>query len=99
MRQQTLTWLSVLLALVTTLSACGSAAPDAATVPESEAGTSSEEQLSGTISVYGAFALHPMMTVWVERTPSLWRYNLPLLNTNVFFLIAETLSKMTYRES
>jgi len=46
MRQQTLTWLSVLLALAMTLSACGTAAPDAATVPESEAGASSEEQLS-----------------------------------------------------
>ena len=99
MRKQTLTWLSVLLALAMTLSACGSAAPDAATVPESEAGTSSEEQLSGTISVSGAFALHPMMTIWAERLPSLWRYNPPLLNTNVFFLIAETLPTITHRES
>ena len=80
MRKQTLTWLSVLLVLAVTLSACGTAAPEATAVPQSEAGTSSdatqapeatqapaEEELSGTISVSGAFALYPMMTVWAEE--------------------------------
>ncbi|MBP8048402.1 MAG: substrate-binding domain-containing protein [Anaerolineales bacterium] len=74
MRKQTLTWLSMLLVLAVTLSACGTAAPVATAVPQSEASTSSnaaqapaEEQLSGTISVSGAFALYPMMTVWAEE--------------------------------
>ncbi len=74
MRKQTLTWLSILLGLAVTLSACGVAAPEAAAIPESDAGTSSdatqspaEEQLSGTISISGAFALYPMMTVWAEE--------------------------------
>ncbi len=67
MRKQTLTWLSVLLVLAVALSACGTTAPEAAAVPQSEAGTSSEEQVSGTISVSGAFALYPMMTVWAEE--------------------------------
>ena len=56
MRKQTLTWLSMLLVLAVTLSACGTAAPVATAVPQSDAGTSSnaaqapaEEQLSGTI--------------------------------------------------
>jgi phosphate transport system substrate-binding protein len=51
--------------LVVTLSACGTAAPAESTVPANEAGSSSE--LSGTISVSGAFALYPMMTVWAEE--------------------------------
>ena len=74
MRKQTLTWLSMLLVLAVTLSACGTAAPVATAVPQSDAVTSSnaaqapaEEQLSGTISVSGAFALYPMMTVWAEE--------------------------------
>ncbi len=80
MRKQTLTWLSVLLVLAVTLSACGTAAPEATAVPQTDAGTSSdatqapeatqapaEEELSGTISVSGAFALYPMMTVWAEE--------------------------------
>jgi phosphate transport system substrate-binding protein len=53
--------ISALAALVVTLSilltACGSA------VPASEA----EDTLDGTISVSGAFALYPMMTVWAEE--------------------------------
>lgn len=67
MQKQTLTCLSAVLVLAVTLSACGLAAPDAATVPANEAGTSSEGQFSGTISVSGAFALYPMMTVWAEE--------------------------------
>jgi len=67
MRKQTLPWLFVLLILAMTLSACGNAAPAESTVPESEAGSSSTNNLSGTISVSGAFALYPMMTVWAEE--------------------------------
>ena len=58
--------LSVLIALVVAasliLSACGSAATPAP-AGNAEAG----EKLSGTISVSGAFALYPMMTVWAEE--------------------------------
>lgn len=74
MQKQTLTWLSLLLVLAVTLSACGTAAPVVTTVPQSDAGISSntdqvpaEEPLSGTISISGAFALYPMMTVWAEE--------------------------------
>ncbi len=65
MQKRTLPWLSAFLVLAVTLSACGTAAPDESTVPQNEAGASSE--LSGTISVSGAFALYPMMTVWAEE--------------------------------
>lgn len=66
MRKQTLTWLSALLVLAAVLSACGNAAPAESTVPEVEASASSDE-LSGTISISGAFALYPMMTVWADE--------------------------------
>ena len=68
MRKQTLTLLSVFLILAVALSACGNSAPEAAAVPASDAAQSpSEEQLSGVISVSGAFALYPMMTVWADE--------------------------------
>ena len=68
MRKQTLTLLSVFLILAVALSACGNSAPEAAVVPVSDAAQSpSEEQLSGVISVSGAFALYPMMTVWADE--------------------------------
>lgn len=65
MRKQTLTWLSLLLVLAVTLTACGAAGSAESTSAESEAGASSE--LSGTLSISGAFALYPMMTVWAEE--------------------------------
>ena len=65
MRKQTLTWLSLLLVMAVTLSACGAAGSAEPAPAESEAGTSSE--LSGTLSISGAFALYPMMTVWAEE--------------------------------
>jgi len=65
MRKQTLTWLSLLLVMAVTLSACGAAGSAEPVPAESEAGTSSE--LSGTLSISGAFALYPMMTVWAEE--------------------------------
>ena len=46
-----------ILVLAILISACGSAATPTAT----------GEQLSGTISVSGAFALYPMMTVWADE--------------------------------
>lgn len=66
MRKRTLTLLSVLLILMLVLSACGTAGSAESTSPESDAPVSSDE-LSGTISVSGAFALYPMMTVWAEE--------------------------------
>lgn len=65
MRKQTLTWLSLFLVMAVTLSACGAAGSAESTSAESEAGTSSE--LSGTLSISGAFALYPMMTVWADE--------------------------------
>jgi phosphate transport system substrate-binding protein len=59
MRKQTLTLLSVIVAVSLLLTACGSTSPS--TNP------SAPEQLNGTISVSGAFALYPMMTVWAEE--------------------------------
>src|SRR5512141_967776 len=73
MRKQTLTLLSVLVAVSMLLTACGSAATStpAAVAPaatEASAATApTEVPLSGTISVSGAFALYPMMTVWAEE--------------------------------
>jgi len=66
MRKRILTLLSVLLILMLVLSACGTAGSAESTSPESDAPVSSDE-LSGTISVSGAFALYPMMTVWAEE--------------------------------
>ena len=79
MRKQTLTLLSVLVAISMLLTACGSAttstpaavAPAATDAPANAAPTavpaSTEAPLNGTISVSGAFALYPMMTVWAEE--------------------------------
>lgn len=66
MRKRTLTLLSMLLILMLVLSACGTAGSAESTSPESDAPVSSDE-LSGTISVSGAFALYPMMTIWAEE--------------------------------
>lgn len=49
---------SLITALVLLLSACGSAAQSPA--------ESSQSELSGTITISGAFALYPMMQVWGE---------------------------------
>lgn len=66
MRKRTSTLLSMLLILMLALSACGTAGSAESTSPESDAPVSSDE-LSGTISVSGAFALYPMMTIWAEE--------------------------------
>jgi phosphate transport system substrate-binding protein len=65
MQKRIVAMLSGLVMVAITLSACGTAARTESTVPESEAGSSSK--LSGTISISGAFALYPMMTVWAEE--------------------------------
>ena len=62
MRRQTLTLLSILVAASMLLAACGGTAGSSATNAPSAEGA-----LSGTISVSGAFALYPMMTVWAEE--------------------------------
>ena len=59
MRKFTLTLASLLVATSLLLAACGASTPEPA-----QAGTNS---LSGTISVSGAFALYPMMTVWADE--------------------------------
>jgi phosphate transport system substrate-binding protein len=70
MRKQTLKLLSVLMALSMFLSACGTATEAPQAAPTADAGASeapAQEELSGTISVSGAFALYPMMTVWADE--------------------------------
>jgi phosphate transport system substrate-binding protein len=64
MRKHTLPLLSVLVAASLMLSACGSPSPTPASVSNDP---SAPTALSGTISVSGAFALYPMMTVWAEE--------------------------------
>jgi phosphate transport system substrate-binding protein len=77
MRKQTLTLISVLVAVSMLLAACGASTPaptqapvaaDAA-VTEAPAAepAATEAPLSGTISISGAFALYPMMTVWADE--------------------------------
>ena len=58
MQKRILPFFSTLIALALILSACGTSAP-----AEGQNG----DKLSGTISVSGAFALYPMMTVWADE--------------------------------
>jgi phosphate transport system substrate-binding protein len=75
MKKQTLTLLSILIAASMLLSACGATTPapaqaPAAAAPAAKAAATqapAEKPLSGTISVSGAFALYPMMTVWADE--------------------------------
>src|SRR6186997_1800122 len=53
--------LALLVILTLILTACGSSATEA----PSAAGA--DDSLSGTISISGAFALYPMMTVWADE--------------------------------
>lgn len=59
------TLFSTLIALSMVLTACGSSAEDSQAA--SAANAPVQEQLSGTLSVSGAFALYPMMTVWADE--------------------------------
>ena len=65
MRKQTFTLLTILIALSMVLTACGSSAEDSQAA--SAANAPVQEQFSGTLSVSGAFALYPMMTVWADE--------------------------------
>jgi phosphate transport system substrate-binding protein len=81
MKKLTLSLVSVLVTLSMLLSACGTAttvapvAPAATDMPAAAAPAATEapaaaptaEPLKGTISISGAFALYPMMTVWAEE--------------------------------
>lgn len=66
MRKLTLCLFSLLTIASLALSACGPAGGSASSSGP-EAGASDPGALSGTISVSGAFALYPMMTVWAEE--------------------------------
>jgi phosphate transport system substrate-binding protein len=63
MRKQTLSVLSMLVAASMLLAACGTPAPQ----PPATDALVTEAPLSGTLSISGAFALYPMMTVWAEE--------------------------------
>jgi phosphate transport system substrate-binding protein len=64
MQKNILTVASVFLALSLLLTACGSASPTAA--PASAAGAATDN-LNGNITISGAFALYPMMTLWADE--------------------------------
>ena len=66
MKKQFLRALSILAATSLLLAACGSATPTRTETTGAEPITA-EEPLSGTISISGAFAFYPMMTVWAEE--------------------------------
>jgi phosphate transport system substrate-binding protein len=62
MKKTTLMFVSVFAALFLLLSACAPAAPQSTAVPGAPVDT-----LAGTITVSGAFALYPLMTVWGDE--------------------------------
>ena len=64
MQKNILTLASVILTLSLLLTACGSASPTAA--PASAAGATTDN-LNGNITISGAFALYPMMTLWADE--------------------------------
>ena len=74
MRKLTLTLVSLLVTASLLLAGCGASTPEPAPAEpiepssgqETEAAPA-EESLSGTISISGAFALYPMMTVWADE--------------------------------
>lgn len=73
MNRTNLALASVGLAVALLLGACGSASsPPPASTQAQTTGTGAEpappaEKLSGTLTVSGAFALYPMMTVWADE--------------------------------
>ena len=78
MRKLTLTLVSLLVTASLLLAGCGASTPEPAPAEpiepssgqETEAAPA-EESLSGTISISGAFALYPMMTVWADEFSTL----------------------------
>ena len=74
MRKLTLTLVSLLVTASLLLAGCGASTPEPAPAETTEASSGqdteaapAEESLSGTISISGAFALYPMMTVWADE--------------------------------
>jgi len=65
MRKHGLILLSIIVSTSLLLTACGGTSPSGDTLSTST--SASSDNLSGTISVSGAFALYPMMTVWAEE--------------------------------
>jgi phosphate transport system substrate-binding protein len=64
MKDRVFRFLGILLAGTLVLSACaGGAATSAASQPVS----TTSQPLTGTLSISGAFALYPMMTVWADK--------------------------------
>ena len=55
---------SIILVLCLLVTACGSPAPIAAPVPAAGAAT---DTMNGNITISGAFALYPMMTLWADE--------------------------------
>jgi len=64
MHKFTLALFSILVAASLLLTACGSSTPAADTVSTNGAAT---DNLNGNITISGAFALYPMMTLWADE--------------------------------
>ena len=64
MHKFTLALFSILVAASIMLTACGSSTPAADTVSTNGAAT---DNLNGNITISGAFALYPMMTLWADE--------------------------------
>jgi phosphate transport system substrate-binding protein len=68
MRKFLLTLVALLVVTSLLLAGCGSSTPIPAPADSNEASAGqAEESLSGVVSVSGAFALYPMMTVWADE--------------------------------
>ncbi len=74
MQKLTLTLASLLVTASLLLAGCGASTPEPAPAETIEASSGqeteaapAEESLSGIISISGAFALYPMMTVWADE--------------------------------
>lgn len=68
MRKFTLTLASLLVAASLLLAGCGASTPEPAPAETNEASAGQvDKSLNGVISVSGAFALYPMMTVWADE--------------------------------
>ena len=67
MKKISLALVSILVGTSLLLSACASATPASSNPPATGQGTQASDNLSGTITVSGAFALYPMMTVWADE--------------------------------
>ena len=64
MHKFTLALFSILVAASLLLTACGSSTPAADTVSTNGAAI---DNLNGNITISGAFALYPMMTLWADE--------------------------------